>query len=353
VKDIGPLRYLYNLCQLDISRANISSLKPLGHLQNLHAINLSNKNDLYSGETCYLANCQFLIGNVHNKEMLHQVLLLLKAPEALVFADVTTLEPFKPIPTLRFLRLHNLNTQKSLSELQPLSALTHLSALHINSEGMPINFTIIRNLNQLHTLELEQMQLFGLEGLEHLTSLQRLILGIFINVPDISPCQFMHDLQSIHLMGVFPRQKNSNRQLIKQHPGLDLSPLFGLPNLKSLHLFNLPLKNMEQLQHLHNLRELSLTDISIDELHSLQSLSKLEMLDISGTTVDDLTPLRALKRLKVLNIVYTRVRNIDVLLELPPLTSLIIEQHRLNKSEWAREIQQRHHTVLFEFRNKR
>lgn len=106
----------------------------------------------------------------------------------------------------------------------------------------------------------------------------------------------------------------------------DLSPIFGLRNLKKLDASGQYLSNLGALASLGELTELQLADNELTTLSSLKKLTKLERLDVSGNEILVFGTAGTLQNLQYLNVADNPMKEIDLsgLSDLVNLTELNI-----------------------------
>ena len=83
---------------------------------------------------------------------------------------------------------------------------------------------------------------------------------------------------------------------------LDLSPLRNLKNLRTLNIYNTPIKDTKPLSSLTNLRILFIVNSNISSIEPLKNSVNLQELLINKSEISDLRPLIGLKNLRRLNI---------------------------------------------------
>lgn len=106
----------------------------------------------------------------------------------------------------------------------------------------------------------------------------------------------------------------------------DLSPIFGLRDLKKLDASGQYISNLGALASLGELTELQLADNELTTLSSLKKLTKLERLDVSGNEILVFGTAGTLQNLQYLNMADNPMKEIDLsgLLDLVNLTELNI-----------------------------
>jgi Leucine-rich repeat (LRR) protein len=139
---------------------------------------------------------------------------------------------------------------------------------HKNQEKSPFTAGTIAQAKKLRVLELDNVILDGISWVGALTALEELKLNVDT-----------------------------------KDPGMDLTMLGDLKNLKTLHLdINLELGNPEFLKKLVNLQELKLGRVMLEDLSFLSFLPRLRRLSLAGSTVKNWDDLKSAKNLEYLNL---------------------------------------------------
>ncbi len=198
--------------------------------------------------------------------------------------DLTGLES---ATNLRWLDL----LENSISDLSPLSGLTGLESLKLEHN----------NVTELSPLS-------GLAQLEYL-SLSR------SNVTDLSP---LRDLHALRTLSIYDADALA-----------DISPLSGLPNLRSLLLTGSWNVDISQLAGFENLSTLNLADNRIADLSPLRGLTGLTSLNLRGNRIADLSPLAGLDRLRSLVLAENPVADLSPLAGMTSLRTLDISMTRV------------------------
>jgi hypothetical protein len=103
----------------------------------------------------------------------------------------------------------------------------------------------------------------------------------------------------------------------------------GLPHLRELGLWEVPVEDISPLSNHRNLEVLDLRETRVTDLSPLAKLQNLRSLDLRGTNVTELAPLADLTNLKQLLLSRTQVRNLAPLKRLSNLELLILDESRV------------------------
>ncbi|WP_052492534.1 leucine-rich repeat domain-containing protein [Leucobacter komagatae] len=112
-------------------------------------------------------------------------------------------------------------------------------------------------------------------------------------------------------------------------PALDLEPILGLTQLKSLGIECAGLRQLEPLTAFSHLIELNVNGNGISDLTPLAELTELETLHLQANGVNDLTPLSGLKRMQALLLESNDVADLSPLADLTELRFLAAENNQL------------------------
>jgi hypothetical protein len=160
-------------------------------------------------------------------------------------------------------------------------------------------------------LELSGYKLNRLPSLAGLVNLEDANFAMTREVLDWSPLRNLKALRTLNLSGTNIAS---------------LSPLAHLTELRELHCSFTDVSDLMPLAGLVKLEMINLTATMASELSPLANLSALEVLWLDGTEVSDLSPISGLMALQDLHIEHTKVAD---LLPLAELTSLVASAIRL------------------------
>lgn len=147
-------------------------------------------------------------------------------------------------------------------------------------------------------VQLELIRINAGDDLSRITTLDLQDLG----VSSLNGIEQLHNLESLNLRG---------------NPIRDLSPIRGLVNLESLNLRETLVSNLSPLKNLTSLRYLNIHSTPAADLSPIASLTNLETLIMRNVNVgDQIEVLAGLTNLRRLNIRNTGVRDLTVLGEL-------------------------------------
>ena len=114
--------------------------------------------------------------------------------------------------------------------------------------------------------------------------------------------------------------------------------LIHLPNLHTLDLSSLDIKDISVLGHLKKLRNLSLFNNSISDISILKSLPNLEVLNITGNKIKDITSLEKLKGLRILHLKRNNISSFTPIVGLSKLEDLDISSNPLESLKFIRKL---------------
>ncbi|KAG1674830.1 hypothetical protein FOA52_015217 [Chlamydomonas sp. UWO 241] len=202
---------------------------------------------------------------------------------------------------------------RHVSSIEPLAACTSLRTLRVVDCRRLTDLRPLRSCTQLRELKIAFCRrVSDLWPIRECTLLEKLELYECPAVVSLAPLR-AHQLQHLDL----------------SHTGVtDLSPLQGLPALRSLNLLSCEVPNLVPLTSLSALTSLSMPSRYVNGATlrdmPLQVLKQLEELDLSFTNPPDLGPLTACSSLKVL-----RMKHSKAVQDLSPLTAFANNLTRL------------------------
>ena len=269
VRDLSPLYSLTGLCELDFVQgyqdvtqfAGLTQLTGLNFMCFYQDIDLSPIAELTNLESFGVQNA---------------------------YAEYDQIIDLKPL--LGLTKLKNLSISGNFSDLSPLSQLTSLETLWIDSENI-VDISPISSLTNLRTLRVmcestRPVDIKGLQALAELAGLKRLILD-YTAITYIPSLKKLTSLEELFL----------NNTMID-----DISPLDGLVSLTHLNISDTLVSDISVLAGLTSLKTLVMCNLSITDLSPLSGLTSLEYLDIRGCdNIKDLTPVKNLPNLRTLD----------------------------------------------------
>ena len=160
----------------------------------------------------------------------------------------------------------------------------------------------VENVTSLYALDKD---IKDISGIEYLTNLQELVLGIGgaihsgNQIGDISALAGLTNLQRLDL---------GNTRVLDGTSTIDISALGGLINLQWL----------------------GVNGTNISDISALTGLTKLQYIDMGGNQISDISALAGLSNLAVLAIGYNQISDISALAGLTNLQSLNLDQNQIS-----------------------
>ena len=222
---------------------------------------------------------------------------------------VSDLGPLSGLSALQ--TLHVNSTQ--VSDLGPLSGLSALQTLHVNSTSVS-DLGPLSGLSALQTLNVSYTKVSDLGPLSGLSALQTLDVSS-TQVSDFGPLSGLSALQTLDV---------SSTQVS------DLGPLNGLSALQTLNVSYTQVSDLGPLSRLSVLQMLDVSSPHVRDLGPLSGLSALQVLDASSTQVSDLGPLNGLSALQTLNVSSTQVSDLGPLSGLSALKLLDVSSTQVS-----------------------
>ena len=314
LEDVSALNNLMSLKELDLSTNMINTIDGLNNLQYLESIDLSYN---FIGSVSSLENSPIKELNIMNTDIndLGAVAnfteleslnagfrYIWKGGEGYLltrkyemdnhfFDGLFGLEALVGHDNLKELYLARLNVET----LEPLATLTNLESLifhQYNGYGDPNVLASLVNLKEL-ALDSFWIGFYDTSFLSDLTKLEKLSIGTFCHVENISVISGLTNLQELRMYKY----------------GEDLSFLTGLNNLRLLQLIRWE---------------------GIDDYSPLLSLEKLEYLDLQEMTINDLSVLSQLENLKFLKMDSAQINNIKDISQLKNLECFLLRNPQIS-----------------------
>ncbi len=346
IRDLMPLANLTGLRALYIGGNAISDINPLAHLTNLRRLGM-------------------------------------------LWNQITDIHILADLVNLTYLRLEG----NPITDTSPLGNLPSLSDVDIEipslirdanlrtavhaALGIAPNLRITRDaLRSLTTLNVAQLGITDLTGLESATNLRSLAVG-GNRIRDLTPLANLTGLRALYIGGnaisdinPLAHLTNLRRLGLDRNQVTDITVLAGLVNLTYLRLAGNPIANPCPLESLPNLRDvdieipslipdanlraavrmalgieasacitieamrdlttLSAVRLRITDLTGLESATHLTHLYIGGNLISDIAPLAGLTNLRVLSVGGNQIRDLTPLSSLRRLTELSIANNMVS-----------------------
>ncbi|GHG03170.1 leucine-rich repeat domain-containing protein [Thalassotalea marina] len=372
IADLSPLAEHVALQSVWLPQNNVADLSPLSGLSNLTGLNIANNkvNDLtpLSALTKLEQFSAFNDSQGQNNNDIRDISPLSAATNLkllwLVGNSLQSLEPIRNMTNLNSLTFGQLDPSSDTDDISPLAQLTNLNELlmanHNATDLMPLaqlnslnkltiysskatDITPLAQLKQLTNLHLFTTNLVDTSPLMQLTQLEKLHVGGYTtsngwydakleNVSFLEHLVLLKEL-SIGLSQVSNVDSIAQLNLLEsfnydRNKGLDLTPLAGLTQLRTLKLW--PSENgisdLTALANLNNLELLFIQDglLEINTFQDISALSnkaKLTSLVLDGE-VEDLTPINGLINLELLHLSHNQIIDVDPIFALEKITGL-------------------------------
>ena len=272
VRDPSPLMQLQQLTGLDLgSNPDLDPL-PLAALSALNTLSLPHNHMLDLSPLSKSDSIQYLELQDNDIVDLSALSAMRQIRELdLRYNGVRDLTPLAGLPRLRSLWLD----WNYVSDFSPLARIETLWFLALNGNSI-VDLQSLPNLPQLEHLQLEHNGIADLSPLRGLNALTHLELA-FNRIEDVAPLAELTALTSLDL---------SHNRIA------DPSPLTN-PNLRTLKVSHNPvtLHELAELANFPNLRTLGLRGIGIRDLSPLTALKDPRSLDLDANSIVDLSPL--------------------------------------------------------------
>jgi hypothetical protein len=209
---------------------------------------------------------------------------------------------------LKTLKITNYLEDWSISDIAPLASLVQLTELELYLIGL-VYIEAISSMTKLTKLSVYGYSVTDFSPLSELTLLKDLTIE--------------SSNKDFKLTDLIPLNGLSRLDLSwSRVEDLDLTPLTGFTQLAELRLAHCyGVSDITPLSDLTNMRKLSLRSASVTDITPVSGLTNLVKLDIAWSHVGDIAPLSGLTNLVELDVLATRVTDIS---SLDHLTQLVI-----------------------------
>ena len=194
---------------------------------------------------------------------------------------------------------------RGIIDLTGLEHATSLTRLVLWGNSIS-NLTPLARLTSLRSLSLSANSISNIYPLSRLTNLRKLVLNDNL-ISNVVPLISLRNLRQLYLAG------NSIR---------DTRPLAGLTNLVVLYLHANSISDVAPLANLRNLSTLGVWDNSITDLTPFTGLTNLTQLYLHANSISDVAPLAGLTNLRALDLSDNSISDVRSLAGLTNLKTL-------------------------------
>lgn len=226
--------------------------------------------------------------------------------------------------------------KNAIEDFQLLQHFKNLRRLTLSSLKIQ-RISQVSFLHQVEELDLDNNELYNLEGIEKMSQLKALnVAGNHLTridelaaLPELRELNLSKNL-SFDLKVLHRLHKLDTLNLAHSfYYSADLSNLVGIENLETLDLSDNQVEDLHVLSMLSRLMKLVAMNNNLYSLDPLVHLSKLQHLDLSNNRISDIDPLSELKELRVLILKDNFVQNITSLKRAKALEELNLAGNRL------------------------
>ncbi len=207
----------------------------------------------------------------------------------------------------------------TIKNIQPLAELDNLHTLVMENTAVD-DLTPLHNLSKLERLDVSGSAVSSLTPLRYLWNLKEIDFSKTA-VNSLSPLTALTKLESV----------NGDSTAVASP-----APLQYHPVLNTLRLALCNISRTDSLTHLPSLTYLDLHGNPLERIDSVGRLAALSYLNLDSTSVHDLTPLASLKNLSVLRINHTGVADLTPLEHLPALKIIYCDNSGITREEAMR-----------------
>ena len=330
ISDLSPLGRLDNLKYLNISNTNVRNLTPIRNLTKLEVLECSGTNITSLEPLKYMINLRELICDHTSIANLEPVGNFTKLEK--LYCDNTPLDDLSPVQALS--NLTELKCSSTLiTELDPLAGLENLQELDFSVTDIR-NLEPLDSLLSLEVLNFENTPVESLAPLQDLPNL-RMIICNNTGIGSLQPLASVASLERIYCDNTLITREEANRfkaahphvlviyesaqlqqwwielpqawkeifgKYVQVSDSLSVEEIAKITNLDTLNLAgNQRINSLEPLRNLIRLTSLNISNTNISSLEPLVYSRNLKELDISNSKVTSLLPLQELNDLELLN----------------------------------------------------
>ncbi len=323
ISELKPLANLHNLEELVMDRNDITDISSLGRLTNLRILKMTDNGISDLTPLANLTNLEELLLKENRISGISSLANLTRLTRLeLSSNNITDVTPLANLTNLKHLELQN-NRITDITPLENLTNLEHLDTqnnpifdadspiVHIPDpnlrtairealklpDGVPVNRAFMRQLTGLASVS---SGISDLTGLEHATSLTRLVLHVN-EISDVRPLAPLVKLTHIRM---------HNNQIE------DVSPLANLTMLDTLLLGSNKIVDISPLGNLIRLTTLMLDRNKIVDISALGNLVNLDDVSLVNNRIVDHSPVL---QLSIANLEYDQECDMPLLPLLPRL----------------------------------
>ena len=217
-------------------------------------------------------------------------------------------------------RLNALHLNRNrITDLSPLSGLKELYRLELDHNETLSDLSPLSSLSHLNILFAEFNIISDLSPLIDLLTLQDIRIGDNI-IEDLSPFAGLHNLKGMSISNNLITDLTPLKDLKKLewitmsgNPPADLTPLSGLLSLRSIHSWGTPILDLDPLKDLPKLRVLDFCGGEISDISALAEMTTLREIYLVGNDITDLSSLASLTNLTRLNLSHNDISDVSVL----------------------------------------
>jgi len=207
---------------------------------------------------------------------------------------------------------------QSINDFAPLAELKNLETLNI-SDNKISDLAFLKGMKKLKSLNVSYNKLTEISGIASLKNLEELDIS-YNKINDIKGIEKLTNLKILLLNQSWTDDTSRVR---------DISPLIDMKKLEILSLESNRIADFSPISSLDRIKVLNLCQNRINNIEPLSSLINMESLDLSWNDISDIRPLIGMKKLKKLKIDYDMVVNKALLRQLPELTDVNFEWHKI------------------------
>ena len=146
------------------------------------------------------------------------------------------------------------------------------------------------------------------------------------NIQDLTGLEYAYNLRTLNLSGEWI----SGKGYVNTNAVSNFSPLLGLTQLRTLHLYGNAISDVTVLSELIQLNWLNLSHNAISDVSALSGLTQLTLLDLANNSISDMSALARLAQLIQLSLSNNSISDVSPMAGLTKLTTLYLNNNPIS-----------------------
>lgn len=241
----------------------------------------------------------------------------------LSFLGIESLEGIEVVKNLNSLTLSN----NLLTDISPIAALDQLTLLDIQNNRVG-DLSPLSQLTELQVLLIRNNPIASIEVIENLfAGLKTTDFLVDVSFEDPEFEAVIREALGIKkdLLSYYDLQKLRTLDLSE----VEINNISGIEHALNLEhlIINKPVENYKLIAELKKLKHLEMNHSDLESIEFLEPLTLLESLDLSYNSISDISAIQSMKHLKLLNISRNKISEVSALTDLTQLKALYMESN--------------------------